>query len=166
MLPAMPPRLTDRDLLARLVAFDTTSSNSNLPLLDFLADYLERPGVRFHRDAPADQPKANLVVEIGPPTDPSTRAGLVLCGHMDVVPAGDGGRGRRSSCTSAATPLRARQRRHEGFSPSPPTSPPRGRRHLRQPLVLVLTYDEEVGRWERRTCTATGRRITHCHARR
>src|SRR6185436_11796764 len=86
----MTVRLSDRELLARLVAFDTTSSNSNLPLADFLCEYLERPGVRIHRDAPSDQAKANLVIEIGPPTDAATRRGLVLSGHMDVVPAGEG----------------------------------------------------------------------------
>ena len=39
--------LDDRELFARLVAFDTTSHASNLPLADFLAEYLDRPGVRI-----------------------------------------------------------------------------------------------------------------------
>ena len=39
--------LSDRDLFARLVAFDTTSHLSNLPMVEFLADYLDRPGVRI-----------------------------------------------------------------------------------------------------------------------
>jgi acetylornithine deacetylase len=82
--------LSDRDLLARLVGFDTTSSRSNLPLADFLAGYLDPSPVCASIATPLPEPKANLVIEIGPPTDPVTRDGLVLCGHMDVVPAGDG----------------------------------------------------------------------------
>ena len=41
--------LSDADLLARLVAFDSTSRNSNLPIADFLCDYLDRPGLRIER---------------------------------------------------------------------------------------------------------------------
>lgn len=43
--------LSDAELLARLVAFDSTSRNSNLPIADFLCDYLDRPGVRLVRTA-------------------------------------------------------------------------------------------------------------------
>ncbi|HXT21455.1 MAG TPA: M20/M25/M40 family metallo-hydrolase, partial [Thermoanaerobaculia bacterium] len=143
----MPARLSDRDLLARLVAFDTTSSNSNLPLADFLAEYLDRPGVRIHRDAPADQPKANLVVEIGPPVDPATRAGLVLSGHMDVVPAGDGWTTPPFELHERGGALYARGSADmKGFlalaaNVAAGVDPAR----VRQPLVLVLTYDEELG---------------------
>jgi len=140
-------RLTDRELLARLVAFDTTSSNSNLPLADFLCEYLERPGVRIHRDAPRDQPKANLVVEIGPATDAATRRGLVLSGHLDVVPAGDGWTTPPFELHERGEALFARGAADmKGFlavaanlaAEVDPAS-------LRQPLVLVLTYDEELG---------------------
>ena len=56
-------------LLARLVAFDTTSHASNLPLADFLAEYLDRPGVRIDRNPSADGAKTNLVVAVGPEAD-------------------------------------------------------------------------------------------------
>ena len=143
----MPAQLSDRDLLARLVAFDTTSSNSNLPLADFLAEYLDRPGVRIHHDVPADQPKTNLVIEVGPPTEPSTRRGLVLSGHMDVVPAGDGWTTPPFELHQRGEALYARGSADmKGFlaiaanlaaEVDPAT--------LRHPLVLVLTYDEELG---------------------
>ncbi len=147
----MPARLSDRDLLARLVAFDTTSSNSNLPLADFVADYLDGPGVRIHRDAPDGQPKANLVVEIGPPVDPATRAGLVLSGHMDVVPAGDGWTTPPFELHERGGSLYARGSADmKGFvalavnlAAEQADAAAAGR--LRQPLVLVLTYDEELG---------------------
>jgi acetylornithine deacetylase len=81
--------LSDSELLARLVAFDTTSRNSNLPLADFLSDYLESRGCRVERNPSPDGAKANLIVWTGPEADPETagRPGLVLSGHMDVVPA-------------------------------------------------------------------------------
>ena len=48
-------------------------------------DYLDRPGVRIARDPSDDGTKANLLVATGP--EPADREGLVLSGHMDVVPA-------------------------------------------------------------------------------
>ncbi|HEX3552257.1 MAG TPA: acetylornithine deacetylase [Thermoanaerobaculia bacterium] len=141
------PRLADAELLARLVAFDTTSRNSNLPLADFLCDYLDRPGVRIARNPSADGRKANLVVWVGPePT--GDRRGLVLSGHMDVVPAeeaewrsdpftlADGGDRwvARGACDMkgflALAANLAAEARPEGW---------------RAPLALVFTYDEEVG---------------------
>ena len=82
--------MNDKDLLARLVSFDTVSSNSNLPLVDFVSAYLERPGVQITRQPNDDGSKANLIVWAGPrPADEGSRDGLVLSGHVDVVPAGD-----------------------------------------------------------------------------
>ena len=87
---AMSSRLSDKDLLARLVAFDTVSSNSNLPIVDFLSEYLERPGVEIIRQPNDDGTKANVLVWAGPKFDnESERSGLILSGHVDVVPAGD-----------------------------------------------------------------------------
>lgn len=143
----MGSTLSDRDLLARLVAYDSTSSRSNLPIADFLAGYLERPGVRIHRDTTSDGAKANLVVEVGPAVDPATRAGLVLSGHMDVVPPGEGWTtppftlserdgalfGRGSADMKGFVALAANLA--AGLDPG----------RLRHPLVLVFTYDEEVG---------------------
>ena len=82
-MPTHAP-LADADLLARLVAFDTTSHRSNRELADFICDYLDRPGVRITRHPTADGAKLNLIVAAGP-TDGDR--GLVLSGHMDVVPA-------------------------------------------------------------------------------
>jgi acetylornithine deacetylase len=83
-------RLADAELLARLVAFDTTSRYSNLPLADFLCDYLDRPGVRLARVPSADGAKVALLARLGPEPGPERR-GLVLSGHMDVVPAEEDG---------------------------------------------------------------------------
>ena len=87
---AAMPLLSDAELLARLVAFDSTSRNSNLPIADFLCDYLDRPGVRIARNPSADGTKTNVSPGWAPePT--GDRRGLVLSGHMDVVPADEEG---------------------------------------------------------------------------
>ena len=74
--------LTPREMIARLVAFDTVSSNSNLALIDFVADYLDGHGIacRLFRDPSGD--KANLYATLGP----EEPGGVVLSGHTDVVP--------------------------------------------------------------------------------
>ena len=142
----MSAALDDRSLLARLVGFDTTSRLSNLPLADFLSDYLDRPGVRITRNPSADGAKTNLIVAVGPET--SGRDGLVLSGHMDVVPAeepdwrtdpftlatvGDRLVGRGASDMKGFLALAAN--RLAAVDPDA----------LAAPLVLLFTYDEEIG---------------------
>ena len=139
-------RLDDHALLARLVAFDTTSALSNLPLVDFLCEYLDRPGVRIARQPSDDGTKANLVVAAGPGAH--DRAGLVLSGHMDVVPAaepewrsdpftladeGDRYVGRGAADMKGFLALATNR-----LAASDPAA-------LRRPLCLLFTYDEEVG---------------------
>ncbi|MEA2560507.1 MAG: acetylornithine deacetylase [Acidobacteriota bacterium] len=159
----MTAHLSDADLLARLVAFDTTSRNSNLPLADFLADYLDRPGIRVERNPSADGNKVNLIAWVGP--DPQgDRKGLVLSGHMDTVPAEEAGwesdpfsladKGdrwvARGACDmkgflALATNLAVEISRTRGL--------------MRAPLALVFTYDEEVGTLGARRLTETFRGI-------
>ena len=57
---------TARDLLARLVAFDTTSSKSNLDLIAFVEDYLDSHGIASTRVPSPDGAKADLFATIGP----------------------------------------------------------------------------------------------------
>ncbi len=147
MPPPSPTRLGDADLLARLVGYDTTSRLSNLPLADFIADYLDRPGVRIDRHPSPDGRKANLVVRVGPEPD-RDRQGLVLSGHMDVVPPGEEGwRSDPFALTDAGDAWIARGACDmKGFlalalNRAAALDPVR----LRHPLALVLTYDEEVG---------------------
>jgi acetylornithine deacetylase len=139
--------LSDRELLARLVAFDTTSSETNLPLADFLCGYLDRPGVRIHRQAAPSEPKVNLVIEAGPPVDPALRGGLVLSGHMDTVPAGEGWSSPPLRLTERDGVLYGRGSADmKGFlavAANLAARTPLAR--LRHPLVLLFTYDEEVG---------------------
>lgn len=148
-MPAAVP-LSDPELLARLVAFDTTSHRSNLEMAEFLAGYLDRPGVRLSLVRSAAGDKANLVVFAGPRLDAdgeARRPGLVLSGHMDVVPAGEGWTSDPFTLTDAGDSWVARGSADmKGFlalaaNAFREADPAR----LAAPLVLILTYDEEVG---------------------
>jgi len=139
--------LTDAELLARLVAFDTTSRNSNHPLADFLCGYLERPGVRIVRNLSADGLKTNVVVWIGPEPE-GDRRGLVLSGHMDVVPADEEGwRSDPFTLTDEGDRWVARGSCDmKGFLAVAANLAAEARTaSWRAPLALVFTYDEEVG---------------------
>ncbi len=71
-----------RAILQRLVGFATVSDRSNLPLIDYVADYLGQLGVPVWRAPNAAANKAALMATIGPPV----AGGVVLSGHTDVVP--------------------------------------------------------------------------------
>ena len=71
-----------RDILATLIAFDSTSRNSNLELIAWVEDYLDGYGVPSTRVMNAKASKANLYATIGPIVE----GGIILSGHSDVVP--------------------------------------------------------------------------------
>lgn len=145
LLLAMPgKRLTPRQMLDRLVAFDTTSRNSNLELIGWVADYLGGHGIASTLIHDATATKANLFATVGPDVD----GGVVLSGHSDVVPVDgqdwasdpwrvverDGrlyGRGTADMKSFIAVVLAFVPRLLE--------------RPLSAPVHLALTYDEEVG---------------------
>ncbi|MBV0911385.1 acetylornithine deacetylase [Anianabacter salinae] len=78
----MPDPLSARALLEKLVSFPTVSRDSNLPLIDWVEEYLGQFGITCHRDYSADGMKAGLFAHIGPDVD----GGVILSGHTDVVP--------------------------------------------------------------------------------
>lgn len=138
-------RYTSRELAEKLIAFDTTSRNSNLELIAFVENYLEGHGVSSTRVTNDDNTKSNLFATIGPK---DRAGGIVLSGHTDVVPVDgqdwssdpfiveerDGflfGRGTSDmksfiACALAAVP---------DFIAAEP----------QVPVHLALSYDEEVG---------------------
>ena len=70
------------EILARLVAYDTTSTTSNLELIDFVRNLLDKNAIASHLVHNDDQSCANLYATIGP----DDRGGVMLSGHTDVVP--------------------------------------------------------------------------------
>jgi acetylornithine deacetylase len=135
--------MTPQQLLTKLVAFDTRSELSNLPLIEFVADYLRSYGVVPRLYPNASGTKANLLATIGPPD----AAGVVLSGHTDVVPVVDqkwdsdpfkieersGNLYGRGTCDM------------KGFLACVLASVPRmAAAKLKRPLHIALTYDEET----------------------
>ncbi|MBT3397098.1 MAG: acetylornithine deacetylase, partial [Alphaproteobacteria bacterium] len=79
----MPDSFRPIDMIAKLVAFDTTSALSNLPLIDFVAEYLDGFGVTSEIIPDPTGKKANLVATFG---NGEAEGGIILSGHSDVVP--------------------------------------------------------------------------------
>ena len=136
--------LNSTEMLARLVAFPTVSRDSNLPLIDWVEEYLEPFGARCRRTGNAEGTKANLFAAIGP----DAAGGVVLSGHTDVVPVdGQDWHTDPFELTERDGLLYGRGSADmKGFSavflsrlPSLNTSA------MQKPLYLALSYDEEVG---------------------
>ncbi len=66
----------------RLVRFNTVSHESNLPLIECIADHLRDLGVDLRLTWDEDRRKANLFATLGA----DKPGGLVLSGHTDTVP--------------------------------------------------------------------------------
>jgi len=136
--------LRSLDLIKTLIAFDTTSRESNLELIVFIQEYLTGHGVDsmlVHNEAGT---KANLYATIGD-TD---KGGVMLSGHTDVVPVDgqnwdtdpfqvsekDGklfGRGTADMKSFIAVVL--------AFVPE------FAARRLKTSIHLAFSYDEEIG---------------------
>jgi len=74
--------MNSEEILARLVAFDTTSTKSNLQLIDFIRNLLDDHGIKSQLVHNDDLSRANLYATIGP----DDIGGVMLSGHTDVVP--------------------------------------------------------------------------------
>ena len=136
--------LRSLDLIKTLIAFDTTSRESNLELIAFIQEYLTGHGVESMLVHNEDGTKANLYATIGD----QDKAGVMLSGHTDVVPV-DGqawdtdpfqvtekdekfyGRGTADMKSFIAIAL--------AFVPEFLS------RRLKTPIHLAFSYDEEVG---------------------
>lgn len=133
--------------LCQLISFDTTSRQSNLALINYVADYLESRKLSPWLAQNVAGDKANLFVTI-PATDGRISGGLIFSGHTDVVPVDgqnwlsdpfvadvrDGcvyGRGSSDMKGFIASVLAA--------VPAMQTA------RLKAPLHIALSFDEEVG---------------------
>jgi acetylornithine deacetylase len=74
-----------REILGELISFPTVSSDSNLALIEHLANLLADAGARVDVFRDASGTKANLFATIGP----DINGGILLLGHSDVVPVAD-----------------------------------------------------------------------------
>jgi acetylornithine deacetylase len=132
-----------QELLAKLVGFDTTSAKSNLALIDFVQDYLAGQGVPSTLVPSADNEKASLYATIG-----QGDGGIGLSGHSDCVPV------TGQSWTSDPFTLTERDGKlygrgtcdMKGFIACVLASVPHFKsRTLKEPIHIIVSYDEEVG---------------------
>lgn len=132
-----------QELLARLVAFDTTSAKSNLELIGFVETYLDGYGVASTLIPSADGAKASLFASIGP-----SGGGIGLSSHSDCVPV----EGQTWSSDPFKLQLRDGKLYGRGscdmksFLASVLASVPLfTSRELKEPVHIIVSYDEEVG---------------------
>ncbi len=133
--------------LAKLVAHDTTSRNSNLNLINDIRDWLNNYNIETNLTFDINKQKANLFGTLAA-HDGSLEGGIILSGHTDVVPV-DGqdwdtepfetilinekifGRGTCDMKGFVAAVLAL--------------VPELARSKLAKPLHFAFSYDEEVG---------------------
>ena len=132
------------EMLRRLVAFDTTSRNSNMALIEYVQAYLASHGVASTLVPNEDKSKANLFATVGP----NVPGGVVLSGHTDVVPVDgqpwvtdpwtltlkDGKYYGRGTCDMKAF-----------YAIALAMLPEFQKAKLKRPIHFALSYDEEIG---------------------
>ena len=131
-------------ILSTLVAFDTTSCNSNLEIIDWIEEFLTPSGFSFQRVYDESGEKANLWATIGPQDQP----GYVLSGHTDVVPVAG------QNWSSDPFVLREAEGRLYGrgscdmkgfLAVCLANAELMARSKLTRPIHFAFSYDEEVG---------------------
>lgn len=133
-----------QDILHRLCAFDTTSRDSNLPLIEWVEDFLRPLGAEIVRVPSEDGLKANLWARLGP----DAPGGIVLSGHTDVVPVDgqpwvtdpfdmieSGGKWYARGTTDMKGFIALSLAHAETISRLP----------LKKPVHFAFSYDEEIG---------------------
>ncbi len=142
----MTPRPATVEMLRRLVAFDTTSRDSNLALIHWVRDYLAGYGIAARLVHDESGRKANLFATIGPAG--GSAGGIVLSGHTDVVPVD----GQDWSSDPFAVEERGGRLYGRGtcdmkgfVAVALALVPEFAAAPLAAPLHLAFSYDEEVG---------------------
>ena len=137
--------VTSIEMLKRLVAFDTTSRNSNLDLIKYIQSYLDDHGVKSTLVPNEEGTKANLFASIGPEAE----GGIVLSGHTDVVPV-DGQAWETDPWTLTEKPDGKLYGRGtcdmKGFIAVALAHVPKFQKaRLKVPMHFAFSYDEEIG---------------------
>lgn len=140
----MTDRLAPLAIMQKLVSFPTVSRDTNLPLIDWVNDYLASHDIQTHRYTDPEQPKAALFAHVGPWEE----GAVVLSGHTDVVPVDgqpwdtdpfeviekDGKYFGRGTCDMKgfdALAIWALVEAHHA--------------DVKRPLQIALSFDEEIG---------------------
>lgn len=140
-------KMDKEEWLTTLVAFDTTSCNSNLPLIECVGNWLDHLRIPITLTYDPTKTKANLFASL-PASDGSLDGGLILSGHTDVVPV--------SGQVWDSNPFCAMKRDNRIYGRGTcdmkgflavvlaliPELQTNSRKH---PVHLAFSYDEEVG---------------------
>ncbi|MEI2301955.1 acetylornithine deacetylase [Ensifer sp. MJa1] len=132
------------EILEKLVGFPTVVGMPNADIVVWIRDYLQSHGIAVTLLPGPEGDRSNLFATIGPKEVP----GYILSGHMDVVPAAESG--------WTGDPFRLRQEADrlygrgatdmKGFlAAALAVAPKLAEMHLRRPLHLAFSYDEEAG---------------------
>ncbi|WP_425989097.1 acetylornithine deacetylase [Ensifer sp. R-19] len=132
------------EILEKLVGFPSVVSTPNSDIVAWIRGYLQNHGIAVTLLPGPEGDRSNLFATIGPKEVP----GYILSGHMDVVPAAESG--------WTGDPFRLRQEAGrlygrgatdmKGFlAAALAVAPKLAEMHLRRPLHLAFSYDEEAG---------------------
>ncbi|MCI9888821.1 acetylornithine deacetylase [Micrococcales bacterium 31B] len=133
--------------LEKLISFDTTSRDSNLPLIREVERALAQHGVTPQLVFNDEGTKANLIATF-PAADGSTDGGIVISGHSDVVPV-DGQAWETDPFTATVRGENIYGRGTcdmKGYLAAALAYLPEiADARLARPLHLAISYDEEIG---------------------
>ena len=137
--------MTAVEILSKLVSFPVLGGQSNISIAEWIEAYLTEQGVAFRNVPNDDGTKRSIHCRIGPAVD----GGLILSGHLDVVPTkgqpwtsdpfeltdkGDGKLYGRGSCDM------------KGFVACCLSMVPEMKvAQLKVPIYFAWSYDEEIG---------------------
>jgi acetylornithine deacetylase len=136
--------MTIVEILDRLVSLYSVVGTPNGEIVGWISDYLRSHGVKVSLVPGPEGDRANLFATVGP----ADKAGFILSGHMDVVPAGEPG------WTSNPFKLRVQGERLYGrgtadmkgfLAAALAAVPALAKMRLSRPIHLAFSYDEEAG---------------------
>jgi len=133
-----------QEILARLIGFPSVVGTPNAAIVSYVRDYLQAFGASVHVLPGPEGDRSNLFASFGP----VERPGLILSGHMDVVPA--------EGQTWSSDPFTVRAERNrlygrgtsdmKGFLAAAMSVVPEiAAMRLDRPLHFAFSYDEEAG---------------------
>lgn len=132
------------DILSRLVAFPSVVGMPNGNIVDWIRQYLQGLGATVTVLPGPEGDRANLFATIGP----GDKAGYILSGHMDIVPA------RETGWTSDPFTLRREGDKLYGrgttdmkgfLAATLAAAPALAGANLGRPIHFAFSYDEEAG---------------------
>ncbi|WP_216825367.1 acetylornithine deacetylase [Kiloniella sp. EL199] len=133
-----------KEILGKLVSFQSLSGQSNLDIISYIEEYLKRHGISSSLSYDETKKKANLYATIGPVVE----GGVALNGHTDVVPV------KGQSWATDPFVLTERNNRLYGrgavdmkgfLACSLAMIPEFQRSGLKRPIHVSFCYDEEIG---------------------